>query len=245
MNPPRKFTKKSRTADYLFGHHAIVSVLQYDSTRASKLLVQKGLRDQTAVRLAQDVGVPVDIVEKAYLNQKHTDGAHQGLLLECKPFAYTDLKDAIPENPKRCLVLDGITDARNLGRAIRSSFAFGCDFVVVPKDRSAGITPQAEKSAVGCAPRIPIVQATNLKRVLEQLKEAGYWVLGTSDNASKRLTEYDFSSPTAIVIGNEEKGMRDLTTKTCDALVQIPMSASDMSLNAADAAVVVLYESGR
>jgi 23S rRNA (guanosine2251-2'-O)-methyltransferase len=129
-----------------------------------------------------------------------------------------------------------------LGRAARSAFAFGADLLVIPKDRSAEVTAIAEKTAVGCLARIPVARVTNLNRALDDLKQAGLWVLGTSDKASKAAWKVDMKGPTALVIGNEEKGLRKGVAESCDELVQIPMQSPDMSLNAADALTVLLYE---
>lgn len=233
--------KKTSNSYYLFGTHAVLGVLENTPERGKRLLVVKGNKHEYAVDLAKAAKMPVEYGDRAWLEKKLAPGlAHQGLVLDAEPYPYTTFEAAVPTKKGCCLVLDGITDPRNFGRCIRSAYAFGADFIVIPKDRAAQVSPEAEKSAVGSAPNIPIVQVTNVAQTLDKLKKFGYWVVGTTEHAPENLADHTFSEPTAIVIGNEEKGMRPLVEKGCDALVKIPM-AQPISLNAADAATVVLY----
>jgi len=242
---------------YLFGQHAVTETLKNQPMRAKILWALKGIKNQEPITLAKNFGIRINFTTKDTLDKllsNTSQNTHQGLVLEAKAFEYSTLEKAL-ENSKNkfCLILDCLTDSRNFGRCIRSAYALGADFIILPKDKSVLVNATVEKAAVGTASKIPIIAVTNLSQSLKKLKESGYWVLGTSDKdqnsksnqSSKKLWEYDFSSPTAIVIGNEEKGMRELTKKSCDALVHIPMSEEGLSLNAADGAAIVMYEAAK
>lgn len=143
------------------------------------------------------------------------------------------------------LVLDGVQDPHNLGAILRTADGAGVDAVVVPKDRAVGITETVRRISVGAADRVPFLQVTNLSRALEMMKEAGVWLVGTSDRATKTLYEVDLAGPLAIVMGAEEKGVRRLTEEACDFLVSIPMSGTVACLNVSVATGVTLFEAVR
>lgn len=144
------------------------------------------------------------------------------------------------------LILDCVQDPHNLGAILRTADAAGVHVVVAPKDKSVGITETVRRVSVGAADHVPFAQVTNLARTMEQLKEAGLWLVGTSDHkASKSLYELDLKGPLAIVMGAEEKGMRRLTEEHCDFLARIPMSGKVECLNVSVATGVCLYEAVR
>jgi len=142
----------------------------------------------------------------------------------------------------RLLVLDQVEDPRNLGACLRTADAAGIDAVVVPKDRSASLTPAAAKAAAGAAETVPVVQVTNLARTLKWLQSAGVWVVGAAGEAPRTLFETKLAPPLAIVLGSEGQGLRRLTRETCDELFAIPMCGAVESLNVSVAAGVVLFE---
>jgi len=142
-------------------------------------------------------------------------------------------------------VLDGIQDPHNLGACLRTAEAAGVHLVVICKDRSAPITPVVRRAASGAAETLPIVQATNLARVLRALKEHGIWLAGTSDEAGDSLYATDLTGPMALVMGSEGSGLRRLTSELCDYLVRIPMAGHVESLNVSVATGVCLYEINR
>jgi 23S rRNA (guanosine2251-2'-O)-methyltransferase len=140
------------------------------------------------------------------------------------------------------LILDGIQDPHNLGACLRTADAAGVDAVVVPKDRAVSLTDTVRKIACGAAESVPFFQVTNLVAVMKTRKEAGVWIVGTSDRAEKSLYELDMTCPTALVIGGEADGIRRLTADSCDFLASIPMSGKVPCLNASVAAGVALFE---
>jgi len=143
------------------------------------------------------------------------------------------------------LVLDGITDPHNLGACLRVADGAGVHAVIAPKDHAAGINATVAKVASGAAQTVPYFMVTNLARTLVELKERNIWIIGTSDVATQTLYQTDLRGPVALVLGAEGDGMRQLTTKTCDQLVRIPMRGAVESLNVSVASGVCLYEALR
>jgi 23S rRNA (guanosine2251-2'-O)-methyltransferase len=149
------------------------------------------------------------------------------------------------EGPPLVLVLDGVTDPHNLGACLRVADGAGAHAVVAPKDHAVGLNATVAKVASGAAETVPYLMVTNLARSLNELKERDIWVIGTSDQAEKTLYDLDLTGPVALVLGAEGDGMRQLTAKTCDELVRIPMQGAVESLNVSVAAGVCLYEALR
>lgn len=143
------------------------------------------------------------------------------------------------------LVLDGVTDPHNLGACLRVADGAGAHAVIAPKDHAVGVNATVAKVASGAAETVPYFMVTNLARTLNELKERDIWIIGTSDDAPKTLYEVDLKGPTALVLGAEGDGMRQLTRKTCDELIGIPMMGAVSSLNVSVASGVCLYEALR
>ena len=206
-------------------------------------------RVREALKIATERAIPVLETPRGELDRL-TDGAvHQGLALQVPPYEYAHPSDLVdPELPGIPLVvaLDGITDPRNLGAIVRSVAAFGDHGVVVPSRRSAGMTASAWKTSAGAAARIPVAQATNLTRALEDYRKAGFFVIGLDMDGDVELPDLELASePIVIVVGSEGKGLSRLVRETCDQIVSVPMSSAVESLNAGIAAGVTLYEVAR
>jgi len=146
------------------------------------------------------------------------------------------------EGPLLLLVLDGVTDPHNLGACLRSADAAGVDAVVVPKDKSADLTPTVRKVACGAAEVVPFVRVTNISRTLQALQERGVWLYGTAGESEKSIYDSDLSGSIALVMGAEGSGLRRLTREQCDFLVNLPMSGSVSSLNVSVATGICLFE---
>jgi 23S rRNA (guanosine2251-2'-O)-methyltransferase len=140
------------------------------------------------------------------------------------------------------LILDGVTDPHNLGACLRSADGAGVHAVIIPKDNAVGLTPVVQKVACGAAESVPLVPVTNLTRTIKKLKSLGIWVVGTTGNAGQTIYETNLSGPITLVMGAEGVGMRNLTTKQCDFLANIPMKGQVESLNVSVAAGICLYE---
>jgi 23S rRNA (guanosine2251-2'-O)-methyltransferase len=242
--PPQARTSGIHSDRRVMGNHAVLSTLRYMPARAKELFIQPGHEDLGRFQeLAKAAGVPVRVVDKQVLTAKNgDDDTHQGVVLACREFPYVDFDSILEDTPNLIVILDGVEDPRNLGRAARASFAFGASVLVIPKDRAAQVTATAEKAAVGALARLPVASVTNLHQTILKLKRAGYPVIGAAGEAQTDIWDVDMRGATALVIGSEEKGLRRLIRESCDTLVKIPMEHEDESLNAADATTVFLYE---
>lgn len=237
----------------IFGLHATKAVLEREPERVLHIWVQQGRDDSRMaelLQLASRFGVHVDAVPRAKLDQR-SEGQHQGVIARIKPapeWQEQDILDWLGANrdkPPLLLVLDGVTDPHNLGACLRSADAAGVHAIVVPKDKSAALTPAARKVASGAAETVPLVRVTNLARFLRSLTDAGLWVVGTAGEADQTLHQVDLSGPLAIVMGAEDKGLRRLTREHCDSLVRLPMVGTVESLNVSVACGVILFEALR
>jgi 23S rRNA (guanosine2251-2'-O)-methyltransferase len=236
----------------LFGLHPVLAALRRKPMPVRTLWVDAGRKDarmREVLDAARTAGVSVERVDGAALDRLCPGGRHQGVVAACEPpeaVTEADLPDLVDgtDNPL-LLVLDGVTDPHNLGACLRTADAAGVTAVIAPRDRAADLTPVARKVASGAAESVPFVQVTNLARTLDQLKAAGVWVIGTSDDAPGSLYQADLKGPLALVLGAEGQGMRRLTRERCDLLVSIPMHGTVSSLNVSVAAGVCLFEAVR
>ena len=170
---------------------------------------------------------------------------HQGVAARMEKYPYGSLETFLklpPHEREPLVVLDSIQDPQNLGALIRSACFLGARAMVIPADRSAGVTASVMKVAAGGASYLPIIQVVNLARALEQLKEGGLWVMGMTLKESQVIYEVDLTVPLALVVGNEHRGIRPLILEKCDLLVAIPPRGPMESLNAAAAGAVALAE---
>ena len=234
----------------IFGLHPVRAVLAQQPERLVEVFATRERQDkalQELVSSAQRLGIRVQFVPKATLDKKVDGGNHQGIVITATaipPLNEHDLDRLCDEAGQQAffLVLDGVTDPHNLGACLRTADAAGVTAVIVPKDKSAAITPVVSKVACGAAETVPFVQVTNLARTLRQLQDKQVWVIGTAGEATQTLYQVDFRGSVALVMGAEGDGMRRLTRETCDELIQIPLLGTVSSLNVSVATGVCLYE---
>lgn len=235
----------------IYGFHAITAKLRHDPESVKEILVDATRQDARARDLlthAELQGVRVLVVESQRLDGMTNGGRHQGVIARIeggrKAAHLDDVLDGLAE-PAFLLVLDGITDPRNLGACLRVADAAGVHAVIAPKDRAVGLTDVAAKTACGAAESVPYVMVTNLARTLRELQEREIWVIGTAGEAAGDLYAADWPKATAWVFGAEGEGMRRLTRENCDQLIRIPMHGSVESLNVSVAAGICLFEARR
>lgn len=229
--------------NFVYGVHAVIAVLRYSPHRARKLFIARKKDNEELVALARKAGVACESVERGWLEQRFSLGSDaQGLLLLCSAYVYSTLEEIIERPEQKILVLDSWQDAANIGRAARAALCFGASGIVIAKDRCAEISSAAEKSAVGALARLPVARVVNLAAALKTIQHSGFFVYGADEHDHTPIKQCDFAQKTAIVIGQEGEGLRELTKKHCDVMVNIPMLAPDMCLNAADTAALFLYE---
>ena len=232
---------------WIYGINPVSEALRSDRCRIKEIWVAKG-RDLTRLEgiigMAESKGVPVRRVERSKLDSLTASAPHQGVVGFIDQFNYADLDELLQpgEGTPFLLVLDGIEDPRNLGALIRTAAACGVWGVIIPKDRAAGITPAVAKSSAGAVFHLPVVRVTNISSTLKKIKEKGIWVVGAAAEAHTDLFHQDLTSPLAVVIGGEGKGLRPLIKRECDFLVSIPMKSKVNSLNASVAGSIILYE---
>jgi 23S rRNA (guanosine2251-2'-O)-methyltransferase len=232
------------------GFHAVLAALEDAQDKPFEILLAEGRDDERTRRVrkfANEHGVRLRIVGRSDLDLKAPGLRHQGVLAYVPERAF-DAEDLLyrPAEPQHLLlVLDGVQDPHNLGACLRTAEAVGVTAVIIPKDRSAGLTAVARKAAAGAAERVPLVAVTNLARTLARLKELGYWVTGLAGEGQETVFDVDLTGPVALVMGAEAEGLRRLTRDSCDRLVRIPMRGKIESLNVSVAAAVCLYEAFR
>ena len=236
----------------IYGIHAVEALLRHHPKRVKQVWLAEGRSDprvQTLITLADESRVPVGNAERREMDV-WVEGVHQGVVADVSPSQVwgeamlNELLDRT-EGAPLILVLDGVTDPHNLGACLRTADAAGALAVIVPKDKSATLTPTVRKVACGAAEVIPLVAVTNLAATLKKLQQRGLWIVGTAGEAEQELYEQDMTGPTILIMGAEGKGMRRLTREHCDYLVRLPMAGSVSSLNVSVATGVCLFEAMR
>lgn len=235
---------------YVYGVHAVAALLANQLRPAKKLYVNQERTDKRLLDIlnkAQELKIPIEYLSAQKMNQRFADFSHQGLVAEAgkiPEYVENDLERLLQMSKQPCLILilDGVTDPHNLGACLRSADAAGVDFVVIPKDKNAAITPVVSKVACGAAESVPLVRVTNLVRAMELLKQQGVWIYGAAGEASSSLYQLDCKTSIALVMGAEGKGMRHLTRERCDGLFALPMLGAVSSLNVSVATGICLYE---
>jgi len=235
----------------LFGFHAVTVRLKTAPASVSEIHVDATRRDarmRQFVERARAAGARLIDSDDARLAQLAGTTRHQGVVARVAALpaqhSLDDVLDGV-SGPPLVLVLDGVTDPHNLGACLRVADGAGAHAVVAPKDHAVGLNATVAKVASGAAETVPYLMVTNLARTLGELKERDIRVIGTSDDAEATIYDVDLRGPVALVMGAEGAGMRQLTRKSCDELVRIPMAGAVESLNVSVAAGVCLFEALR
>ena len=239
----------------LFGFHAVGVRIKTAPKSVYEVFYDVQRRDMRMRQFtdrARDSGIKLVESDGLRLAKMCGSHGHQGVVARVDALAQVASLDELLENLEAAgihssllLVLDGVTDPHNLGACLRVADGAGAHAVIAPKDHAAGISAIVSKVASGAAETMPYFMVTNLARTLGELKERNIWCIGTSDDAEKTIYDVDLTGPVALVLGAEGGGMRQLTRKTCDQLVSIPMHGAVESLNVSVASGVCLYEALR
>ena len=242
------------TPKVLFGFHAVGVRLKTAPASIIEVYVDPTRRDARMKQFlsrAAEAGVRIIEADGPRLIKLTGGAGHQGVAARVQAVEGVRTLDELLDDLQEqgtvplLLVLDGVTDPHNLGACLRVADGAGAHAVIAHKDKAVGINATVAKVASGAAETVPYFMVTNLARTLNELKERSIWVTGTSDDAERTLYDVDFKGPTALVLGAEGAGMRQLTRKTCDELVRIPMMGAVESLNVSVASGVCLYEARR
>jgi 23S rRNA (guanosine2251-2'-O)-methyltransferase len=234
-------------AVWLYGLHAVSAALANPARRLRRLLVTRGAEQELAERFSPPWRIAPEPVERNRLDGLlPPDAIHQGAALLVDPLPSPQMERLLEGTTGPVLVLDQVTDPRNVGAILRSAAAFGAAALVVQERHAPAETGALARAASGALEVVPILREVNLSRALEQLKKAGLWVVGLEAAGPVTLAQSGLTGRrVALVLGAEGEGLRRLTRETCDELVRLPIQASMESLNVSAAAAVALYELAR
>lgn len=243
----------THNSSLIFGLSPVLEALRANNRRIEKVLIADGAREHRIseiIDLAKQNGVLWQKSPRENLNKLVETGAnHQGVIAFTAAADYSDADELLREISSKedalCVVLDGVEDPRNLGAILRSVECAGADGVFIPERRAVGLTETVAKSSAGATEYVKVAKVANINRLIEELKENDFWVVGTSGEAKTDYTDWDWTRKTAFVLGSEGKGLHRLVAENCDVLVKIPMRGKIESLNVSVAAGVILFEAVR
>jgi 23S rRNA (guanosine2251-2'-O)-methyltransferase len=236
--------------DLLIGINPIIEKLKTSPEEISLILLARG-NLRPILKLiqsdAQRLKITINYLEAKELDHLAQGGSHQGVLARVRTYPYASFSQldeiiASELSPDRILILDGITDPRNFGAILRTAEAVGLRHIIIPKDRSVGITPVVYKASAGAISHLRVYRVTNLRRALSSLKAKGFWIVGLDADAKQDYASQQYPKKLGIVLGSEGRGIRPLISNECDYLVRIPMKGKISSLNVSVAGAVLLYE---
>lgn len=246
---PRNAPQQEDESTQVEGRNAVNALLE--SGRAcDKIFIAETSHHADIAARAKKAGIPVVTCDRRKLDTMSTTGNHQGVIAQAAAQEYATLDELFAVAQARqqqplFIICDGIADPHNLGAIIRSAESAGAHGVIIPKRRAVGLTATVSRASAGALEHIGVHKATNLPTVLDELKERGVWIFGAEADGNVDLYDADFARATAIVIGSEGEGMSRLIRQKCDFMVNIPMCGKVNSLNASNAAAVLLYEAVR
>ena len=234
------------------GRNALTEALRAGRT-IDKVFVAEGDTDRSLQRLAaqaKEAGAVIVPVDRRKLDQMSATRSHQGIIALVAAHDYFTVDDILEEAASRgenalIVICDELSDPHNLGAIMRTAECAGAHGVIIPKRRSVGLTATVAKASAGAVEYMKVARVTNINNAISELKEKGVWVFGTAAEGSIPMYQADLTGPAAIVIGNEGDGMSQLVRKNCDVMVHIPMKGRISSLNASNAASILLYEAVR
>ena len=232
--------------EVVYGIRPVIEALRSGRRRVHEVLDAVGEKEVSTEAASRRVAVKR--VPRGRIEELAPGGAHQGVAARVEPYPYSSLDEILASPDPLVLVLDGVTDPRNLGAIIRVADGAGASGVVIPKDRAVGVTPVAVKASAGASEHVRVARETNLRRALEKMKEAGVWAYaaeGEGKGQSSAYTKLDLSGPVAFVLGSEGRGVRRLVREGCDGMVYVPMLGAVSSLNVSVAAAVLAFEARR
>jgi len=238
--------------DLIEGRNAVIEALRA-GVEIDKVYIAKGETDAALNHIAsltRASGAAVSVVDRRKLDSMSLTHSHQGVIASGACVKYSTVGDILGIARERgeaplLILCDEISDPHNLGAIIRTCEALGAHGIVIPKHRSAGVTPVVVKASSGAVYHTAVARVTNMTAAIKELKEEGVWVFGASAGGDTAIWQADFCCPSAIVIGSEGSGISRLVMENCDISVDIPMFGKVASLNASVSASIILYEAVR
>ena len=250
--PPRESERdEKRPENIIFGVLPVLEALRAEHRRIDKVLIADGSREARLTEI-------IDLCRSRAIRWDHApretfakfvgrEANTQGVIAFTASANYVDVDEILAHasGPALIVVLDGVEDPRNFGAILRSAEGAGVDGVIIPERRSVGLTDTVAKSSAGAIEYVKVAKAGNLNNLIKDLKQRDIWVVGTSADTETSYTDWDWTRPTALVLGGEGTGLHRLVAENCDALVKIPMYGKIDSLNVSVAAGVILFEARR
>ena len=227
-------------AEIIYGVRPVVEALKSRRRRVLEVLDASGNGE---IRSAAGK-VPIRKVSRDRVDELARGGVHQGVVARVEGYPYSGLEEILAVPEPMIVVLDGVTDPRNLGAVLRAADGAGASGVVIPKDKAVGVTAAAVKASAGASEHVRVARVTNLKRTVEAMKGANVWVYA-AEAGGTGYAKLDLAGPMALVLGSEGRGVRRLLREACDGSVSVPMLGAVSSLNVSVAAAVLLYEARR
>jgi len=227
----------------VYGRNVAKEILK-NNQKVYKIMIEENFNDKEINSLIENSNIKVEHLSKRDFF-KFDKFSHQGIILDIEEFLYANIESFLNIEDAKVVILDHLEDPHNLGAIIRTSEAAGIDGIIIPKDRSVEVNSTVMKTSAGALNHVSISQVTNLREAIKELKENGFWIIGTDMENSVDYKELDYSGKIAIVIGSEGKGMSDIIKKECDFIASIPMHGKVNSLNASVAAAIMIYEAIR
>ena len=223
----------------VYGKNVCLEYLEKNK-KVRKLYIQEGLKDENLISAIGKLNIEPKILPKYELDRL-ANGLHQGIIMDVEDFRYTDYHDFIDDSESFVVILDHLEDPHNLGAIVRTAEAAGVSGIIIPKDRSVEVNATVIKTSVGTVDNIPIDMVTNISATIKDLKDKGFWIVGTDMNGTD-YREIDYHGKIALVIGNEGSGMSRIVRESCDFIAEIPMYGKVNSLNASVASGIMIYE---
>ena len=241
--------KTEHKTEFLYGLHSVEALIKHRAHQVKALSVRSGKRSgaqEALVGQAREADVAVVEVSADVLNRRSGNGVHQGVMAEAQQrpeLGDPELENVLANSSTLLfLVLDSVEDPRNLGACLRVADGAGVDGVIIARSRGARLTPLVAKVASGAAESVPCYRVANLARTLKFMSDVGVHLVGAADGEAESLYELEPEPMSALVIGHEGSGLRQLTRQHCHQLASIPMMGTVESLNLSVAAGVMLYE---
>ena len=224
----------------VYGRNVAKELLQKPE-KIKNITLMKNFDDKEINSLIEKNKIKVKYLDKKGFS-KFDKFSHQGIILDIEDFSYTNYKEFFDVENAKIVILDHIEDPHNLGAIIRTCEAAGITGIIIPKDRSVDVNSTVMKTSAGALENVKLAKVTNLINVINELKENGFWIVGTALTGSVDYRDIDYSGKIALVIGNEGHGMSKSVMEECDYLAKIPMYGKVNSLNASVAAGIMIYE---
>jgi 23S rRNA (guanosine2251-2'-O)-methyltransferase len=225
--------------EIVYGKRPVVEALRSGRRRVFEVIDAVG--DEEIAEAAGARGVDIKLASRQRVEELARAGVHQGVAARVEPYPYSGMEEILSTREPLVLMLDGITDPRNLGAVLRAADGAGASGVVIPKDRAVGVTAVAVKASAGASEHVRVARETNLRQAIERMKDAGLWVYAAEAGGTP-YTHLDLAGPVGLVFGSEGGGVRRLVREACDGEISIPMLGNVASLNISVAAGVLLYE---